>query len=160
MNNSLKYLAEALAREQISALRYNKRMIGASRSAGQRESDLRFDHYVDDAIAVARYLKERVGDPVFLIGHSEGGHIAITAAERSSVARAIVVLAGPGRHPADTIEAQLRAQLEIIDGMNHVLKLVAGDGAAQAASYSDPTLPVAPELVRVVADFVSQEAQR
>jgi pimeloyl-ACP methyl ester carboxylesterase len=46
------------------------------------------------------------------------------------------------------------ATLLIIDGMNHVLKSVGTDPAAQRASYGDPTLPVVPELVDAVAGLV------
>ena len=46
------------------------------------------------------------------------------------------------------------ARLLWIPGMNHVLKLVAGDLTAQLPSYSDSTLPVAPALVSGVAAFV------
>jgi hypothetical protein len=48
--------------------------------------------------------------------------------------------------------AQPAAALLIIDGMNHVLKRTVSDAASQQAS--DPTLPVAPELIDGVANFV------
>jgi alpha-beta hydrolase superfamily lysophospholipase len=48
-------------------------------------------------------------------------------------------------------------KLELIEGMNHVLKMVS-DPARQAASYSDPNLPVAGRLVEVVAAFVAEHA--
>jgi hypothetical protein len=41
-----------------------------------------------------------------------------------------------------------------IDAMNHVLKRAPADRAANAATYGDPTLPVMPELVEHVADFL------
>lgn len=44
--------------------------------------------------------------------------------------------------------------LVVLTGMNHVLKPVAGDLAAQMPSYSDPALPLAPGLVEAVATFV------
>lgn len=50
--------------------------------------------------------------------------------------------------------AQPKATLVIIDGMNHVLKLVPAEQAAQARSYSDPTLPVAPALIDAIGTFV------
>ena len=50
--------------------------------------------------------------------------------------------------------ADPRAKLVIVDGMNHVLKLVPSDMAQQLKSYSDPSLPVAPELVSAIASFV------
>jgi len=46
------------------------------------------------------------------------------------------------------------ATLAIIPGMNHVLKHVRAVPAQQAASYSDPSLPIDPLLVRAVVDFL------
>jgi hypothetical protein len=50
--------------------------------------------------------------------------------------------------------ADPRARLVLVDGMNHVLKLAPADPARQAASYSDPSLPLAPHLVREVTGFI------
>lgn len=46
------------------------------------------------------------------------------------------------------------ATLLIVAGMNHVLKMVPPDVATQVRSYSDPSLPIATELVDAVARFV------
>jgi hypothetical protein len=51
------------------------------------------------------------------------------------------------------------ATLVIVEGMNHVLKIVPDDRARQVASYSDPTLPIAPELTRAVVAFVKRLGQ-
>ena len=48
-----------------------------------------------------------------------------------------------------------RATLEIIDGMNHVLKEVR-EASKQSASYSDPALPLHPRLVESITKFVSR----
>jgi pimeloyl-ACP methyl ester carboxylesterase len=59
--------------------------------------------------------------------------------------------------PADAAllaKAQPHAKLVSIEGMNHVLKKVAKDQAVQQASYGDPSLPVAPELIEAIAAFV------
>jgi pimeloyl-ACP methyl ester carboxylesterase len=48
-----------------------------------------------------------------------------------------------------------RATLEIIDGMNHVLKEVR-ETSKQAASYSDPALPLHPRLVESITKFIGQ----
>jgi pimeloyl-ACP methyl ester carboxylesterase len=50
--------------------------------------------------------------------------------------------------------ASPRARLLIVEGMNHVLKLVPADQAAQVRSYSDPSLPVAPALVSAIVELV------
>jgi hypothetical protein len=46
------------------------------------------------------------------------------------------------------------SRLLIIGEMNHVLKAVASDRARQLASYSDPALPVVPQLLEEVSAFV------
>ena len=46
------------------------------------------------------------------------------------------------------------ATLLVIEGMNHVLKTVPNDPAKQTSSYSDPTLPVAPDLISGISSFV------
>lgn len=50
------------------------------------------------------------------------------------------------------------AELLIVEGMNHVLKLVPADAAAQQASYTDPSLPVAPELIERTAAHIRAAA--
>jgi pimeloyl-ACP methyl ester carboxylesterase len=55
---------------------------------------------------------------------------------------------------ARLLAADPRVKLVIVDGMNHVLKMVPADMTAQMKSYSDPSLPVAPRMVRAVASFV------
>lgn len=42
----------------------------------------------------------------------------------------------------------------VVDGMNHVLKLVPSEREQQVASYSDPSLPVAPRLIAEISTFV------
>jgi pimeloyl-ACP methyl ester carboxylesterase len=56
--------------------------------------------------------------------------------------------------------ADPKATLVIIDGMNHVLKMVPADQAAQVKSYSDPALPVAPQLIAAITTFVSGVRRR
>ena len=46
------------------------------------------------------------------------------------------------------------AELVIVEGMNHVLKTAAGDLTQQMKAYTDPSLPVVPELVERIAGFV------
>lgn len=48
------------------------------------------------------------------------------------------------------------ARLTIWQGVNHLLKLAPADRAANTATYSDPTLPLAPGVVDDVAGFILQ----
>ncbi len=52
--------------------------------------------------------------------------------------------------------ANAAATLLIIDGMNHVFKTVPAERDKQMASYSDPTLPVAPYLIKGISSFVTK----
>jgi len=56
--------------------------------------------------------------------------------------------------------AEPKATLVIVEGMNHVLKMVPADQATQVKSYSDPTLPVAPQLIDAIASFVTGVRRR
>lgn len=42
----------------------------------------------------------------------------------------------------------------MVEGMNHVLKLVSGTREQQIPSYSDPSLPIAPELLTSIVAFI------
>lgn len=55
---------------------------------------------------------------------------------------------------AERLAAAPGVRLLLVAGMNHVLKDVSGDLAAQMPSYTDPALPVNAELVREMAAFL------
>lgn len=58
---------------------------------------------------------------------------------------------------ADALKAaKPDAQLVLIDGMNHVLRIVPRDVRAQRASYENPELPLADELGRVLVGFIKK----
>jgi uncharacterized protein len=51
-------------------------------------------------------------------------------------------------------DANPKTELKIVEGMNHVLKLVPNDQAKQLASYRDASLPLAPELGTIIVKFI------
>ena len=245
-NDSLKMLAEGLARHGIASVRYDKRGIAASANPRWREDELRFDDYIDDAAAWAAKLRADARfSRVILIGHSEGAQIVAEACAKAKV-DGCVLLAGAG-HPADELlreqlakqlpppllaenerilsalkqgqpvadvpaplqalyhssvqpyliswlqhdprkavvalgmpvlivqgtadlqvpvsEAQAlaaaapRAHLQVIEGMNHLLKMVGNDAELQRKSYGSPELPIAPQLLDSVYGFIDQLAR-
>ncbi|EJL02924.1 MULTISPECIES: alpha/beta hydrolase [Pseudomonas] len=52
------------------------------------------------------------------------------------------------------------AELVLIEGMNHVLRIVPGDVKRQLASYKDPNLPLAAELSTRILHFIDSIAAR
>ncbi len=110
-NNSLKMLAEELAINGIASLRYDKRGIGSSANVGVEEKDLRFDHYVADALAWIDFLKTHSEwSSITIVGHSEGSLIGMIAAHQHPAATQFISLAGTGRPAYEVIEEQLSEQ--------------------------------------------------
>jgi uncharacterized protein len=55
---------------------------------------------------------------------------------------------------AQRLAEALKTKPELIEGMNHVLKLAPLENAAQQRAYTDPTLPIAPKLLERVVGFI------
>ncbi len=109
-NNSLKMLAEAVAKNGSASLRYDKRGIAQSKSAGLKESDLRFETYINDAQDWIRLLKnDNSFNQFVVIGHSEGSLIGMIAAQDQNVDK-FVSVEGAGQTADKIIEEQLKAQ--------------------------------------------------
>jgi hypothetical protein len=104
---TLKKLAEQLAARKIATLRYDKRGAGGWKPEFGRPEDFRFKDYVDDAAALVNYLRSSEKfSKVILVGHSEGGLVAILTARRVPVDR-LVLLATAARRQGDLLKAQL-----------------------------------------------------
>ncbi|MDH4872856.1 alpha/beta fold hydrolase [Pseudomonas sp. BN515] len=110
-NDSLKKLAQLLARNGIASVRYDKRGIAASRDAGSDERQLSIELYTRDAAAWGQSLKQ---DPRFskliLIGHSEGALIASLAADAAG-ADALISISGSARPIDQLLRDQLQSRL-------------------------------------------------
>jgi uncharacterized protein len=108
---TLKKLAEQLAARKIATLRYDKRGAGGWKPEFGRPEDFRFKDYVDDAAALVNYLRgSGKFSKVILVGHSEGGLVAMLAARRVPIDR-LVLLATAARRQGDLLKAQLEKTL-------------------------------------------------
>jgi uncharacterized protein len=110
-NDALKLVANQLAGQGIASLRIDKRGVAASAKAAAREQDLRFETYIDDAVAWITFLNQqkRVAK-VIVLGHSEGALIGTIAAQRADIA-GVISLAGTGFRAAEILRRQLGPQL-------------------------------------------------
>lgn len=108
-NESLHMLANGLAAKGIASVRFDKRGIAASALAGKNEIDLRFDDYVQDAMAWIELLKKDTRfSKVIIAGHSEGSLIGMIAAVGK--ADGFVSIAGAGKSADRILKDQLAAQ--------------------------------------------------
>lgn len=108
-NNAYQMLARELANKGISSVRYDKRGIGGSAKAMKKEIDLRFDDYINDAVAWIEWLKkDKRFSSITVIGHSEGSLLGMAAAAKTSVSK-YVSIAGTGLPIDEVLKTQLKA---------------------------------------------------
>ena len=113
-NNSLKMLAEKLCENGIASLRYDKRGIAASRESGLDENKLRFENYIDDAVAWIELLKQKKQfSKIVVIGHSEGSLIGMIASQKADV-DIFISIAGVGQSADKTLKEQLKSQPQVV----------------------------------------------
>jgi uncharacterized protein len=107
-------LAGALAQRGFIVLRYDKRGLGQS---GGRTETATLTDYSDDLIAAIRWLGRRDdvdSRRVAVVGHSEGGSIAMLAAPREKKIGALVLVAATGTSGAELILEQQLHQLDLM----------------------------------------------
>ncbi len=101
-------LSSALADDGFLVLRYDKRGVG--QSGGRPESATLAD-YADDLRAAVKFVADRkdVDDRrIAVVGHSEGGMVAMIAADKEKKIRALVLVASPGVTGAELNMAQIQ----------------------------------------------------
>jgi pimeloyl-ACP methyl ester carboxylesterase len=107
-------LAGDLARRGFIVLRYDKRGVGQS---GGRVETVTLREYADDVIAAVKWLEKRKGVDkrrIVVVGHSEGGAVAMLAASREKKISALVLLASVGTRGVDLVLEQQQYSLDIL----------------------------------------------
>jgi len=103
-------LAEGLAAEGIASVRIDKRGMFASAAAIPDANAVTIADYVADTQAWVGVIRARTGAScVWLLGHSEGGLVALAAAQQVEGLCGLVLIAAPGRPLGEVLKAQLRA---------------------------------------------------
>jgi pimeloyl-ACP methyl ester carboxylesterase len=245
--STYRLLAEGLAQRGIGTVRIDKRGMFGSRAAVINGNDVTIDDYVTDTNSWVASIRKQTGVPcVWVLGHSEGGLVALASAQKVPNICGLVLISTAGRPMGEVLREQLKAnpanapildqamaaidaleagkrvdasqinpvlmplfapqvqgflisdfsydpaklvatvtkpvlimqgerdmqigvadaqrlkqaapsaKLVLLANTNHVLKTVTSDDrAANAATYADPNLPLAPGVVDAVADFVT-----
>lgn len=112
-SNAYLMIARGLADSGIGSVRFDKRGIGASKNAMGSESELRFETYVQDAIAWIHLLEsDKRFKELYILGHSEGSLIGILAAQQTKI-EGYISVAGPGKSSDKILQDQLKDKLPI-----------------------------------------------
>lgn len=103
-------LAEALAQRGVSTVRIDKRGMFASGGAIPDANNVTISDYANDVHAWVNVIKGKTGAPcVWALGHSEGGLVALAAAQRPDGLCGLILVSTPGRALGEVLRAQLRA---------------------------------------------------
>ena len=106
---SYKLLAEGLAARGIATVRIDKRGMFASGAAVADGNGVTMGDYAADVDSWTTIIRKQTGAPcVWLIGHSEGGLVALVAAQKPANICGLVLIAAPGRPMGEILRTQLR----------------------------------------------------
>ncbi|THD71032.1 MAG: alpha/beta fold hydrolase [Bradyrhizobium sp.] len=154
---TLKKLSEQLVARKIATLRYDKRGAGGWKPEFGRPEDFRFKDYVDDATALVNHLRSGGKfSKIVVVGHSEGGLVAILTARRVPIDR-LVLLVTAARRQGDLVKAQLEKK----ELPSDVLKPIeAAIDAIMAGQIVDPPprgLSIPPSMQPGVASAFTED---
>lgn len=148
---TLKKLAEQLAERKIATLRYDKRGAGGWKPEFGRPEDFRFKDYVDDAVSLVNYLRSSGKFArVVVVGHSEGGLVAILTAKQVQIDR-LVLLVTAARRQGDLVKAQLEKRQIPPDILDPILKAIDSIMAGQIVDPPPQGLAIPPAMQPSVA---------
>ncbi len=103
-------LAEGLAEQGIGSVRIDKRGMFGSEGAVPDANAVTIADYVGDTDAWVDAIRARTGTVcVWLLGHSEGGLVALAAAAKVDHLCGLILVATPGRPLGEVLKEQLRA---------------------------------------------------
>jgi hypothetical protein len=147
-------LAEALARDGVASVRIDKRGAFASGGAGDPNHVTMAD-YAADAHAWAALLQRRTGAPcVWLLGHSEGGLVALVATRRPADLCGLVLVSAAGRPLGEILRDQLKANPANAPLLGQALPAVVKLEAGQHVDVSGMQPALMPLFNPAVQDFL------
>ncbi|OYQ34853.1 alpha/beta hydrolase [Niveispirillum lacus] len=107
---SFRLLAEGLAAKGVSSVRIDKRGMFGSASAIPDPNAVTIDDYVTDSAAWVTSIRKQTGAAcVWLLGHSEGGLVAVASAGKVPDLCGLILISAPGRPLEKAVMEQLRA---------------------------------------------------
>jgi len=146
-------LAGALAERGFLVVRYDKRGVGQSGGRAERAT---IQDYAEDVISVEKWLEKRKDVDkrhISVVGHSEGGAVALIAGSRRKEIASLVLIAAPGTRGSELILEQQSHGLDSLQ-LSEAERVAKVDlqKRIQTAVITGVGLEGLPEDVRKMAD--------
>jgi uncharacterized protein len=142
-SDTYRLLAEGLSGSGIASTRVDKRGLFGSAAGAVDANSVFIPQLAQDAHLWAKEIRAKTGAPcVWLLGHSEGGLVALQAAQDPSDICGIILVASPGRKAGDVLREQLEANPANAPILNDALKTI----TALEANQSGDVAPLHPAL--------------
>lgn len=150
---SLRLLAEGLAAKGIASVRIDKRGMFASAGAIPDPNAVTIDDYAADTRAWIAAIRARTRAPcVWVLGHSEGGVVALTAAAAQAEGLCgVIAVSTPGRPLGAVMKAQFHANpanAPILADADRVIDALETGRTIPAATLASPLPMIFPDAVQ------------
>lgn len=161
-------LAQDLAARGIATVRIDKRGMFGSAKAVADANAVTIPDYVADVFSWVGAIRRSTGVPcVWVLGHSEGGLVALAAAQGGSEVQGIcglLLVATPGRPLGQVLRDQLRANpanAPILDQALAAITRLEGGGRVDPASLHPALQPLFNEAVQgfLISAFAQDPAR-
>ncbi|KQY15683.1 hydrolase [Rhizobium sp. Root73] len=145
-------LAEGLGEQGIGSVRIDKRGMFGSHAAVEDPNAVTVDDYVQDAGVWIDVIRSRTGAGcVWLLGHSEGGLVALAAAERLKNVCGVILVATAGRPLGEVLREQLSANADIahlMDAASHAIDELSAGRRVDASQIPPELSPLFGQAVQ------------
>ncbi|MDR5815973.1 alpha/beta fold hydrolase [Caballeronia sp. LZ033] len=136
-------LAEGLFDRGIASVRIDKRGMYGSASAIPDADDVTLDDYAKDIRSWVTAIRKRIDATcVWVLGHSEGGLVALSAAQQSAELCGLVLVSTAGRPLGQVLRQQLRSNPANAPVLSNAMSILEALEAGQTvdAGGIDPAL--------------------
>lgn len=139
-------LAEGLAEQGVNSVRIDKRGMFGSQGAVPDADAVTIADYVRDTEAWVDAIRARTGaECVWLLGHSEGGLVALSAATNVDHLCGLILVAAAGRPLGEVLKEQLRANpanAPVLDAANQAIDALSAGRRVDAGSLPPALAPL------------------
>ena len=144
--STYRLLAEGLLDRGIASVRIDKRGMYGSASAIADADDVTIDDYAADVRAWVAAIRTRTGARrVWVLGHSEGGWVALLAARQTADICGLILVSTPGRPLGQVLAQQLQsnpANAGVLSNAMSILESLEAGKTVDAADIDPALMPL------------------